>query len=524
MFHCSRRGYNELGTTPQSGKEPDMAVFPLLPWVNRIKSQWSARRWAQTPTVRPDLGVLAQMDPACLPQFVRESALAMKYLHLLGMLDWSRFPDRPDQRFAPDLPPLPHAALAAAYLVKVDQHIVHMADLHECLVANPALVWVLGFPLVSSQAFSWGFDVSVSLPTHRHLSRLLRTIPNTSLQFLLDDTVRLIAAELAVELPDGERFGDCISMDTKHIIAWVKENNPKAYIKGRRYDKTQPPTGDPDCRLGCKRKSNQGKRQEAVETTPTPLSYPIPAAHLKIAEYYWGYGSGLVATKVADWGEFVLAELTQPFDQPDVSYFEPLMAQVERRLGFRPRFGAFDAAFDAFYVYEYFNDAAGFAAVPFVQRGRHGERRFSPDGVPLCAADLPMAPQYRFRCNTTLIPHERVHYVCPLRYPNITAEACPVQHEKWAKDGCATTIAASAGARLRYQIDRQSQTYRDVYKQRTATERLNSQAVELGIERPKLRNGQSIANHNTLTYVLINLHALQRIRLYKAAQSQGPTA
>jgi len=50
-----------------------------------------------------------------------------------------------------------------------------------------------------------------------------------------------------------------------------------------------------------------------------------------------------------------LAELTQPFDQPDVSYFRPLLAQVEQRLGFKPRFGALDAAFDAFYVYEYFH-------------------------------------------------------------------------------------------------------------------------------------------------------------------------
>ncbi len=51
-------------------------------------------------------------------------------------------------------------------------------------------------------------------------------------------------------------FGNCISLDTKHIIAWVKENNPKAYVKDR-YDKTRHPTGDLDCRLGCKRRTNQ---------------------------------------------------------------------------------------------------------------------------------------------------------------------------------------------------------------------------------------------------------------------------
>ena len=93
-----------------------------------------------------------------------------------------------------------------------------------------------------------------------------------------------------------------------------------------------------------------------------------------------------------------------------------------------------------------------------------------------------------------------------------SAEACPVNHKQWLKGGCTTTIPASRGARLRYQLDRESQAYKDVYKQRTATERINSQAVALGIERPRLRNGQAIARMNTLIYILINLRALQRIR------------
>ena len=50
------------------------------------------------------------------------------------------------------------------------------------------------------------------------------------------------------------------------------------------------------------------------------------------------------------------------------------------------------------------------------------------------------------------------------------------------------------------------------YKQRTATERINSQAKALGIERPHIRNGKAIANLNTLIYILINLRLLQRIR------------
>ena len=78
-------------------------------------------------------------------------------------------------------------------------------------------------------------------------------------------------------------------------------------------------------------------------------------------------------------------------------------------------------------------------------------------------------------------------------------------------------MPTSIGARLRYTLDRESQAYKDIYKQRTAVERINSQAVALGIERPHLRNGHAIANLNTLTYLLINLRLLQRIRQRRTA-------
>ena len=40
-------------------------------------------------------------------------------------------------------------------------------------------------------------------------------------------------------------WGDVISLDTKHIIAFVQENNPKAYVASR-FNKDQQPAGDPE--------------------------------------------------------------------------------------------------------------------------------------------------------------------------------------------------------------------------------------------------------------------------------------
>jgi len=444
-----------------------------------------------------------------LPDFVKACPVAQRYLALLGPLDWGHLPERNLQRNWGQST-IPYAAFSAAYLVKLNEGKDSMGALRDFILEHPALIWLLGFPLIVSKAAPLGFEPSTSLPTARHLTRMLRTIPNQVLQFLLTDSVQLIRTELAAQ---GLDSGQCISLDTKHIIAWVKENNPKAYVSSR-YDKSQQPSGDLDCRLGCKRRHN--RRAASQELPATPHQNPVPAKTVSVGEYYWGYGSGVVATKVPGWGEFALAELTQPFDRADVTYFFPLMAQTEQRLGFKPPFGAFDAALDAFYVYDYFLSDAheGFAAVPFSEKGGYkaNQRQFDENGLPCCQAGLSMPLKFTFTDRTrAIIEHERGKYVCPLRFPEPTGQACPIDHDRWQKGGCTADMPTSPGARLRYQLDRHSPIYKQVYKQRTATERINSQAVALGIERPRLRNGTAIANQNTLIYLLINLRLLQRI-------------
>lgn len=212
------------------------------------------------------------------------------------------------------------------------------------------------------------------------------------------------------------------------------------------------------------------------------------------------------------YGEFVLAEMTDTFDKGDTRYFFPLMAQVEERLGRKPLYGALDAAFDAFYTYAYFDSPEhdGFAAVPLNNKG-HAPRQFDDDGLPLCAAGLAMPIRKTYTDRTkAIIVHRRNIHACPLLFPEKCDNACPVEHKQWSKGGCTTQIPVSVGARIRHQLERDSDTYHAVYDQRTAVERIFSQAVDLGIERPKLRNEAAIANQNTLTYLLINARAIRR--------------
>jgi hypothetical protein len=487
-----------------------MIGYPILSRFGRFQPLFGNLFSVQTPQ-RPDLHT-AWLHPEILPGFVRSSPLSQRCLELLGPLAWDRLPERNLQRNWGQAT-IPYAAFIPACLLKLNEDKNSMGDLRLFLVEQPELIWLCGFPLPVSNPARSVLEFPPSVPTTRHLTHLLRTLPNSVLQFLLIDSARLIREELAFQ---GIRTGECISLDTKHILAWVKENNPKAYVQDR-FNKTKQPAGDPDCKLGCKRSHNRRTAGSEPQPSSTPTKNPIPAKDRAIGEFYWGYGSGVVVSKVPGWGEFVLAELTQTFDKADATYFFPLMALVEQRLSCKPRFGTFDAAFDAWYVYAYFHredDPEAFAAVPFSEKGGYKAkgRQFSSTGLPLCAAGLPMLLKLTFIDRTrSIIPHERGKYVCPLLFPQPSGECCPKNHKKWAKGGCTADMPTSIGARLRYTLDRDSEAYKAIYKQRTAVERINSQAKALGIERPYLRNAAAIANQNTLIYILINLRMLQRI-------------
>lgn len=315
---------------------PILSRFPLAESLFPALFPPQTTRWADLHTL--------WLHPEQLPKYAAETPVVHRTLDLLGPMDWEHFPERNLQRHWCQ-PAVSYAAFSAACLVKLNEGLESMGDLRQYLVEHAALIPLLGFTESRSKTHPHGFDPDASLPTTRHLTRMLREIPNAALQFLLADSLRLIRWELRQH---NLTVGECISLDTKHILAWVKENNPKAYVE-ERYDKTQQPKGDPDCKLGCKRRHNQKKKSQTLgqDPPPTPSTNPQPGEKVPIGEFYWGYGSGIVVAKVPGWGEVVIAEWTQPFDQADVSYFFPLMTTTEQRLGFRPRFATFDAAFDA---------------------------------------------------------------------------------------------------------------------------------------------------------------------------------
>lgn len=400
--------------------------------------------------------------------------VAQRYEALFGWLDWRVVPEKDDSLPQRGRLPHPAAAYIKAYMIMVNQKLDYQTDLYDYLCDHPALVWVIGWRLVADEGSPYGFDVAASVPSARHLRRQLGALDTRVLATLLTQTVQ----QAVVVMPG---LGETVSMDTKHIYAHVKENNLRVEVKDR-YDPTLQPPGDPDCRLGVKRQHNQGD-----EHADAPAD----------KEYVWGYGTGIAVTQTPDKDALVLGEMTQPFNANDVTYGLPLLHQAMCSLGFPPRNVTADAAFDAWYLYQGPAELGGIAAIALNLRG-NSPTQLGPHDRPLCACNgQEMAPLTQWVEDT----HRLQRFRC---------SAC----------GTVRKMNIELGNLMRWRLDRHSDTYKALYKQRTATERVNSQAKALGIERPRQCRRAPIARRNTLIYIIINIRALRRYheRYLKSAQ------
>ena len=430
----------------------------------------------------PIIPISQHFDQPTLSKLIDADSIVQRYRSLFALFDWSGI-DAPARR-GPGKPAHPQSAYLKAALVRIHEHLGSTPRWRAYLLDHPLLVLELGFRPHLDVREPYGFDLQQTLPSVRWLNEWLRTVDRRLLAPLFEQSVHALRAEIP-------GLGEVVAYDVKHIYANVKENNPRVSMKDR-FCKDRQPKGDRDCKVGVKKSTN-------IEQ---------PDGSKKVSkEYLWGYGSGVAAATVPDYGTAVMAEDTQPFNENDVEHFPPLFLQTIGILGTFPLHISADAAFDAWYVYQGCACRGGMAAIP---KNQHAHPIFvrDPDGVPRCPAGLRMQPTYQFRHTNG---YRAQRYRCPLLYPARTGQTC--QHEQFVKGkGCVKDCNIEAGGLMRVTLDRQSPLYKAVYTQRTCCERINSQAKDLGIERPKARNMHSIRRLNTLIYILINAKLLQRAR------------
>jgi hypothetical protein len=268
-------------------------------------------------------------DQFPLERMLEHDPIVQFYDEFFALLDWRVVPDQPPDPHRPGKRPHPETAYVKALLIKINEKFDHCTDLRLYLLRHPLLVLTLGFRALLDVTKPSGFDVERTVPSARWLGEKQRTLDRRLLQDLLAATVQALQDEIP-------GLGETLAFDVKHLYAWVKQNNSRVYVKDR-YAKDQQPRGDPDCRVGVKRSTNQ--------------EHPDGSTKEK-KEYLWGYGSGIATWFVAGYGDVVLAEYTLPFNENDITYFFPLYSQTVAHLGFFPLNITADAAFDAWYIYQ----------------------------------------------------------------------------------------------------------------------------------------------------------------------------
>lgn len=422
---------------------------------------------------QPLVAMLAAHDP-----------VVQRYRAFFALLEWDLVPERASTRPWPGPAPHPAVAYVKALVIKICEQTEYITELRTFLVEHPLLVLECGFRPVPDATLPYGFDVERTVPGARWLRHWQQHLDNGLLQGLLQGTVHALQGEIP-------GLGETVAFDVKHSFAWVAANNPKAFVPERYNPERQPP-GDRECRLGVKTSSNQVRADGTTKA---------------VKVFVWGYGSGVAAATDPRYGDVVLAEYTQPFNEVDSTYYHPLYDRTVQTLGCRPTNVTADAAFDAWHIYQTCAIHGGMAAIALNTRG-HPLPQHSPDGRPLCPTGRPMTPASHFAHPDG---YRAQLYRCPLLFPHRTTQTCG--HEQFAKGpGCIKHCNMEPGGLMRVRLDRDSTAYKAIYRQRTAAERINSQATALGIERPKARTASAVRNLNTLTYIVINVHALIRAR------------
>jgi hypothetical protein len=423
-------------------------------------------------------------DQDTLAKMCQHDPVVVFYRAFFNLIDWSPFTSCSSESSKRGRPAHPEIAYIKALLVKIVEDKKHITDLRTFLLRHPLLVLELGFIPHGDPKETYGFDIQKTVPSDNWLRKKQRNLDRPLLQALFYGTVRALQKEIPA-------LGETVAFDVKHIYAWVRENNPREYVKDR-FCKERQLAGDPDCKVGVKRSTNQEQPDGSTKV---------------IKEYLWGYGSGIASAITADYGDVVLAEYTQPFNEGDITYYRTLYQKTVNTLNQFPTNITADAAFDAWYVYETCALHGGIAAVPLNQHG-HSTVERDGDGVPLCPRKLQMIPTKKFN-HTNGYRAER--YQCPLLFPKATGQTC--DHQQFAKGvGCVKDINIEKGGIMRNTLDRTHPIYKAIYSQRTSAERINSQAKYEGIERPHVRRMRAVCNINTLTYIIINVRALQRAR------------
>jgi len=373
---------------------------------------------------------------------------------------------------SPGRPQISRDALLRALIYRALRRFTTLTDLVQALHENPSLLEAIGLdPLFSP------------VPSVERFSDWLRQTDNQVLQTIRIDLLRSLFSEGAFQ-------GRILALDSCPILSPVRENNLKTAVRDR-FNKLRFPKADPTARLGVL------------------ASYPRPESRKII--FFWGYRNHIIVDTET---ELPLWEQTHPADRKESPLAIPLLKALTSILALPLEAVCADSAYDTEALLKFIVDPLH--AQPVV--ARHPRHQSNPDfrvqgPVVLCPANLEMFRRGKMTPRRTGITYQQ--YSCPLHYDRKIQQRfliCPAAHPKFLKQkGCNYLLRLTPN--IRSQIPYGSDSFRRLYRERTAVERVFSRLLTISMQDLPTRGLAAARNLCTIAHITVLLVALTAHRL-----------
>jgi len=383
---------------------------------------------------------------------------------------FKNLPTLPVQEDSRGRPQISRNALLRALVYRALRRFATLSDLVHALNENPALLEAIGL------------DPLGPIPTVERFSDWLRTTDNDVLQKIRIDLVRCLLREHGLR-------GGVLALDSCPILSPVRENNLKTAVRDR-FNKLRFPKADPTARLGVL------------------ASYARPESRKTI--FFWGYRNHIVVDTET---ELPLWEQTEPADRKDSQISIQLLVSLTSAIAMPIKAVCADSAYDSEAVLSVIVDQLH--AQPVVARHpRHQsnlEFRVQGSSV-ICPANLEMFRRGKMTPRRTGITYQQ--YSCPIHYGRVKPQqllSCPAAHPKFLKQkGCNYLLRITPS--IRSQIPYGSDSFKDLYRERTAVERVFSRLLTVAMQDMPTRGLVAARNLCTIAHITVLLVALTAYR------------
>jgi hypothetical protein len=363
-------------------------------------------------------------------------------------------------------PEISRDALLRALVYRALRRFTTLSDLVHALHENPALLEAIGL------------DPLGPVPSVERFSDWLHTTDNHTLQTIRAELVRCLLNERALK-------GRILALDSCPILSPVRENNLKTAVRDR-FNKVRFPQADPTARLGVLASYARGESRKTI--------------------FFWGYRNHIVADTET---ELPLWEQTEPADRKDSQMAIRLLPALTSTIALPIEAVCADSAYDSEALLKFIVDLLH--AKPIV--ARHPRHQSNPEfrvqgSVVLCPANLEMFHRGKMTPRRTGITYQQ--YSCPIHYGRVKPQqllTCPAAHPKFLKQkGCNYLLRVTPS--IRSQIPYGSNSFRELYRERTAVERVFSRLLTVAMQDMPTRGLIPARNLCTIAHITVLLVAL----------------